>query len=203
VSATAFWQEHQVGGPYQTLEESAAALDERQALYPNLYELMPVNFPGKTVLDYGCGPGHDTLLFLLNGASHVYFTDISLFALSETAKRLYFHELSLNATNVPISKLPRVDHVHCAGVLHHMLDPVSALKRMHRALKRDGTCNVMVYDGDRSKRTQSDVPITHWWGRAEFMSMAMDAGFVGSYLGSYECSAPWRPDCYAACYELC
>ena len=42
---------------------------------------MPVVQKGKTILDYGCGPGHDTLLFCLNGAGHVFYYDISPLAL--------------------------------------------------------------------------------------------------------------------------
>ena len=117
MTATDFWQKHQVGGPFATLEESNAALDERLALYPKLYELMPVSFPGQTVLDYGCGPGHDTLQFLLHGARHVYFADISWQALTTTSERLRLHHLRDQATGVLAGdELPEADHVHCAGV---------------------------------------------------------------------------------------
>lgn len=199
MSATAFWQEHQVGGPYATLKESNVALAERAALYPELYELMPVTFPGKTVLDYGCGPGHDTLLFLLNRAAHVHFFDVSELALQMTWERLQMYGLAdyANAVN---SELPRVDHIHCAGVLHHMEDPLDALVRLREAGPQ---MRVMVYDGERSEHTQSDVPITEWWTPTEFLALAREAGWEGEHVGSYPCSAEWRPNCLAACYSLC
>ena len=201
---TTFWQEHQVGGPYATLEESEAALEARNGLYPGLYDLMPVDYPGQTVLDYGCGPGHDTLLFLRFGARKVYFADVSWQALQTTHERLEMYGLRRRSTPLLLGldeDLPLVEHVHCAGVLHHVDDPVSALLQMRRALK-NGEARVMVYDGDISEHSQSDVPITEWWTRKEFIALASEAGFKGEYIGSYACSSAWRPDCHAACYSL-
>ena len=163
VSATDYWQEHQVGGPYSTLEESERALSERSSRFPLLPELMPVHFPGKTVLDFGCGPGHDTLLFCQHGAGHVFYYDISPLALEIVDARLEMHGLADHASPVNRGRIPRVDHAHCAGVLHHAEDPMAILKDINRALKRSGDANVMIYDGLRSKKSKSKVPITQWW----------------------------------------
>lgn len=203
---TTYWQEHQVGGPYPTLEESEAALEERERLYPFLYGLMPVKQPGKTVLDYGCGPGHDTILFLKNGAKRVYYFDISRQAITTTSERIRFYGFT-NATNLldhPPS-FPEVDHLHCAGVIHHMADPVWELTELRSVLKDGGEARFMVYDGELSTHSQSDVPITEWWTPAEFMDLCVQAGWDGrriEHVGSYPCSAEWRPDCYAACFKL-
>lgn len=202
MSSTAFWSANQVGGPYATLEESQAALLERQRLYPNLLNLMPVQQEGKTILDYGCGPGHDTLLFCLNGAGHVFYYDISPLAREIVDMRLDLHGVADHASPTDMFWLPPVDHIHCAGVLHHTEDPMHILKMFRRAIKPDGEVRVMIYDGDRSKHTQSKVPITAWWTADEFGAMAFSAGFREEWMGSYECSAPWRKDCYAACYRL-
>lgn len=202
--ATAFWQENQVGGPYSTLSESTNALAYRQKLFPGLYELMPVKYPGMTVLDYGCGPGHDTVLFLLNGARHVYYADVSWQALQTTNNRLDLHSLRDLATALMVDddELPLVDHVHCAGVLHHIDDPIGALRGMRRALREGGEARMMVYDGDRSTHSQSEVPITEWWTHKEFIALGAEAGFKTEYVGSYPCSTEWRPDCWAACYRM-
>lgn len=202
--STQFWQENQVGGPFRTLEESEASLQHRADLYPGLHELMPVSFPGQTILDYGCGPGHDTLLFLLHGARHVYFADVSWLALQITSDRLDLHHLRDQATGLLADDgdLPLVDHVHCAGVLHHVAEPIESLKRMRRALKPGREARVMVYDGEMSPHTQSEVPITEWWTHDEFVAIAKEGGFKAEWLGSYPCPAEWRPDCYAACYLL-
>lgn len=202
MSSTVFWSQNQVGGPYHSLEESQHALVERQRLYPSLLDLMPVVHPGKTVLDYGCGPGHDTLLFCLNGAGHVFYYDISPLALEIVDARLEMHGVENLASPVERAHLPKVDYVHCAGVLHHTEDPLGILKDLRACLRRSGRARVMIYDGERSKHTKSKVPITLWWTKEEFGYLAFMAGFGADYLGSYECSAPWRPDCFAACYEL-
>ena len=201
-STVEFWSKNQVGGPYSTRQDSSQALVERANLYPALGKLMPTIQEGKTVLDYGCGPGHDTLLFCLNGAGHVFYYDISPLAREIVDMRLELHGLADRASPVDHPWIPMVDYIHCAGVLHHTEDPLGILKDFRRLLKNGGECRVMVYDGDLSKRTQSDVPITIWWTHIEFQYMCRMAGFDAEYLDSYECSAPWRPECWAACYRL-
>ena len=203
MSSTEFWQENQVGGPYATVEESERALQERIEKFPTLWDLMPVEYPGQTILDFGCGPGHDTILFLLYKAKHVFYADISWQALKTTTDRLEMHGLKdASALFADDDVLPKVDHIHCAGVLHHMHDPLDALIRMKKALKTEGNARMMVYDGEMSERTQSAVPITEWWTHGEFLALASEAGWKGKYTGSYACSAEWRPNCFAACYLL-
>ena len=197
---TDFWQVNQVGGPYASEAESLAALEERSRLYADLPDLMPTRFPGKTILDFGCGPGHDTLLFLFEGAAHVYFADVSWQALQTTNDRLAFHHLRDQATALFADDvLPEVDHIHCAGVLHHMENPIGALERLRRA---GPEARIMVYDGERSEHSTSLVPITEWWTPKEFLSIAKEAGWKGRHVGSYPCDADWRPNCWAACYAL-
>lgn len=203
LSSLAFWTDNQVGGPYHTLEESQSALNERQFLYPTLLELMPVDFPDKTVFDYGCGPGHDTLLFCQHGAGHVFYYDISPLALEIVDTRLEMHGLADHASPCPRALMPPpVDHIHCAGVLHHTEYPEQILRDFRLLLKPGGDASVMIYDGDRSTISQSKVPITLWWTETQFVEMCGHAGFDAVYVGGYDCSAPWRPDCMAACYRL-
>jgi len=202
VSATEFWSTNQVGGPYATLEESQEALAHRQLAYPNLLDLMPVDLPGKTVLDYGCGPGHDTLLFCQYGAGHTFYYDVSPLALEIVDMRLDLHGLADRASPVHKPWIPMVDHIHCAGVLHHTEDPQGILREFRRVLRPHGEVRVMIYDGDRSKHTKSKVPITEWWTEDEFRYLAHLAGFDAEYVGGYDCSAPWRKECMAACYRM-
>jgi 2-polyprenyl-3-methyl-5-hydroxy-6-metoxy-1,4-benzoquinol methylase len=207
-STAAFWQEHVLAGPYASIEESRASLHARLNAYPKLLELMPIEHPFQTVLDFGCGPGHDVLLMLTLGrVQRVYYADISRRALEITTHRLELHglrdrgiPLELEEGETPI--LPRVDQIHCAGVLHHTANPGAILRAFRKALRPEGVASVMVYDGERSEHTQSDVPITRWWRQAELAELAEAAGFTVEYRGSYACSAPWRPSCYAACYAL-
>lgn len=197
---TTFWQENQVGGPFADYDESIEALLERQQAYPALEKFMPTKFPGKRILDFGCGPGHDTLQFLLQDAAHVTFADISWQALQTTNDRLNMHGLRVKATAMfADDQLPEVDHAHCAGVLHHMAFPEGALLRLREA---SPTLNVMVYDGERSEHSTSLVPITEWWTPKEFLQMAKECGWKGHHVGSYPCDAEWRPNCWAACFTL-
>jgi 2-polyprenyl-3-methyl-5-hydroxy-6-metoxy-1,4-benzoquinol methylase len=96
----------------------------------------------------------------------------------------------------------KADHIHCAGVLHHTEDPERILRDFRRMLNPGGEARVMIYDGDRSTHSQSEVPITEWWTEDEFTDMCHTAAFRAEYVGGYDCSAPWRPDCMAACYRL-
>lgn len=199
---TTFWQEHQVAPPPRSLEESEQQLDDRVLLFPTLYDLMPVDYPGQIILDYGCGPGHDTILFLRNHARKVYFADVSWKALQTTNDRLNMHGLRKRAYPILLPEdLPIVDHIHCAGVLHHVDDPIDILWDLRRSCP-NGETRVMVYDGDLSEHSQSDVPITEWWTQKEFLALVKESEFEGEYVGSYPCSSPWRPDCHAACYSL-
>ncbi len=199
-----FWAEHQVGGPYPTIEESSQALRARALEYPDLHHFMPTNDAvGLEVMDYGCGPGHDTILYLLGGAESVRAYDTSELALTTTRARLEAHGLTQHATVAfPGTPLPKVDRIHCAGVLHHVPDPATILHRLQAALRPDGHINLMVYDGDESEHTQSEVPVTHWWTRKQVADMAAKRGLAGQYVGGYPCSAPWRPNCVAACYRM-
>lgn len=200
MSATDFWQEHQVAEAPATLDESMRMVLKRALEFPDLEKLMPTDFPGKKILDFGCGPGHDTLSFLANGARHVWFADVSWKALKTTNDRLKLHGLRDHATAIfADDPLPAVDHVHCAGVLHHMHDPLDALLRLRRCAPE---ARVMVYDGKKSEHSTSLVPITEWWTPKEFVTLCDDAGWKALYEGSYECSAAWRPNCWAACFSL-
>lgn len=199
---TTFWREHQVGGPYETINESLRALGKRRTLYPDLERLMPTVQPGLRVLDYGCGPGHDTVQFVENGAAITYYTDTSGLAIRYTDQRLHAHGFEDLAQYVTPRRLPEVDHVHCAGVLHHTDEANKILWQFRYTLDGAGEARIMVYDGSLSEHTQSKVPITHWWTHDEFICMAENAEFKCEYVGSYECSAPWRPNCFAACYLL-
>jgi ubiquinone/menaquinone biosynthesis C-methylase UbiE len=164
---------------------------------------MPVDHPNKTVLDFGCGPGHDTLLFCQHDAGHVYFYDISPLALAIVDARLDMHGVADHASPCHRTLMPaHVDHIHCAGVLHHTEFPEKILRDFRRLIRPDGEVRVMIYDGDRSEITQSDVPITLWWTEKQFTEMSGDARFDAEYVGGYDCSAPWRPNCQAACYRL-
>ena len=206
MTVTEFWSREQVAGQFTSKRASENSLKERRRMYPMLEDLMPTFLPGKVVLDFGCGPGHDTIQMLQSGAT-VSYCDISTQALDTTRTRLELHRLGggheWQVEDSPDVVLPYVNHIHCAGVLHHCSYPLAILKEFREVLREGGECRLMVYDGDTSPHTQSDVPVTEWWTQDEVAGMCGSAGFsTVEYVGGYECSAPWRPGCYAACYRL-
>jgi ubiquinone/menaquinone biosynthesis C-methylase UbiE len=216
-----FWNRHQVAEFAEdvTEQESLRVLNWRNNLYPGLLDLMPVaGFEGKTVLDFGCGPGHDTIGFLLNGVKHVYALDSSQKGLKALRARLKAHGLS-NCSVLPGSELPYVplvDHIHCAGVLHHLADPSAALRMLARALRPEAEIRMMVYSSESeffqvqcggsaelfARTVDHGAPIVRAWSRVEVADLAAKAGLVTVYRGSYRIPDETTGPGLSACYSL-
>jgi SAM-dependent methyltransferase len=201
----AHWANHQVQvfADDVTAEQSLDAIEQRFAAYPGAKELLPCDHQGD-VLDYGCGPGHDTIAFLLNGAHHVYAADVSWYGLSMLRDRLHVHGLLDRCTLMLVPESgdwtpPPVDHVMCAGVLHHVSDPAAALERMRRALRPDGEIRLMVYEADSHlyrevcgndpeefrRICDNGAPIAKAWTQRQVADLAKAAGLRATWLGSY------------------
>ncbi|MCM8537804.1 MAG: methyltransferase domain-containing protein [Lentisphaeraceae bacterium] len=160
-SITDFWTNHLVhNNDFNSKQESLATLEARNNQYPKFKELMSLygSHKDQTVVDFGCGPGHDTTGFLeFSDAKKVIGVDISSTALTSAKKRLDLHqfpthkyELILSSDDNP--KLPiedkTIDYIHSEGVLHHTSSPLENLKEFNRILKADGQCCIMVYNKD-------------------------------------------------------
>ena len=99
---------------------------------------------GKTVLDYGCGPGYKSLEYINSGASRVIGIDISK-KFIETAlsqcKDLNIDRESYDFIEMDAHDLQfrddSFDVVIGYAILHH-LDTSVALKEIHRVLKPNG-----------------------------------------------------------------
>ncbi|MCC5736361.1 class I SAM-dependent methyltransferase, partial [Klebsiella pneumoniae] len=91
-----YWSEHTVNSiPFKSKEESLKYLEWRSEQYPFFHELMGLwgNHAGKVILDYGCGPGNDTVGFLqYSHAQQIIGMDVSPTALSLASHRLSFHD---------------------------------------------------------------------------------------------------------------
>jgi len=157
-SVKEYWTGHNVTlhHEFSTKEESLEYFHWRNDQYFNYIELMPVSgFDGKSVLDYGCGPGHDLIGFgTYSACKRLVGVDVSSSSVAETRLRLALH--GINAETVVLENdvitLPfedaTFDHIHSSGVLHHTPDPVAILKELRRVLKPRGSMNVMVYNYD-------------------------------------------------------
>jgi len=197
------WNANQVAAVPDDISEwhSQALLDWRNQQYPRLLELMPVNYPGRTVIDFGCGPGHDTIMFLQNGAAHVYAVDSAFSALRYTYARLKAHGFLERCTLVLVGedewRLPKVDHIHSAGVIHHIEDPVSALRKLRLSLKQGAELRMMVYAAESEfvrlhggpegfeQIADGTAPIAKAWTRQQVQEIAVNAGLRAEYLGGY------------------
>jgi len=157
-ASKAYWTEHNVTlhQAFSTKEESLEYFHWRNDQYFNYIELMPVSgFDGKSVLDYGCGPGHDLIGFgTFSACKRLVGVDVSSSSVAESRSRLALHGISAETVVLEsgVITLPfedaTFDHIHSSGVLHHTPDPVAILKELNRVLKPGGTMNVMVYNYD-------------------------------------------------------
>ena len=151
-----YWTGHNVSNHrrFSSADDSLQYFRWRNAQYPHYIELMPVSGYSGTVLDYGCGPGHDLVGFAVySKPQRLIGMDVSASSLAEAADRLAVHGAPVEFVNVAgRSALPletaSVDHIHSSGVLHHVENPVAILKELRRVLKPGGTMNVMVYNYD-------------------------------------------------------
>jgi SAM-dependent methyltransferase len=138
---------------FTSAEESRAHRAWRNGIYFDLATLLPTaGFDGKTVLDYGCGPGNDLVGFGLESKpARLIGVDVSASSLEESRARLALHGFEADLFRIeedaPIP-LPdaSVDHVHSNGVVHHTTDPIRVLREFRRVLKPGGSVGVMVYN---------------------------------------------------------
>ena len=98
-------------------------------------------FAGQTVIDIGCGDGTYTAeLFLEGGAAVVHATDPSAEAVGVARSRTWERGAPVHFTVASAYRLPypddRFDIAHLRGVLHHMDDPVGALRESLRVARR-------------------------------------------------------------------
>jgi SAM-dependent methyltransferase len=136
--------------------ESLAYVRWRNDQYFGYIDLMPVDAQdGKTVLDFGCGPGHDLVGFATTSKpARLIGMDVSPSSIGEARERLALHQASCefiqldpHPTQLPLDKAS-VDYVHSSGVLHHVPDAIPLLREFRRVLRPTGSARVMVYNYD-------------------------------------------------------
>lgn len=116
---------------------------------PWMPALMGFNdFPGRRLLEVGCGMGTDLLQFARGGAE---VTGIDLTPRSIEISRRHFDVYHLRAdfAITDAERLPFVDEsfdvAYSNGVLHHMPDTAAAVREIHRVLRPGGLARVMLY----------------------------------------------------------
>lgn len=151
-----YWTGHNVTNHYlfSNASESLEFFDWRNDQYYGYIDLMPVaGQDERSVLDFGCGPGHDLVGFgVYSKPARLVGVDLSESSLQEAGFRLGLHSIDAELVRLPptLATLPfpdgSLDYIHSSGVLHHTPDPISILREFHRVLKPGGTARVMVYN---------------------------------------------------------
>ena len=122
------------------------------------------DFPGKLVLEIGCGAGIDSAEFARNGAK-VASTDLTRAGTELTRDLLKESGLPSAVIQSDAKTLPfkneAFDCVYSFGVLHHIPDVETALAEIHRVLKPGGRLMVMLYHRDSLLYAYS---IIYWRG---------------------------------------
>lgn len=106
----------------------------------------PIDFSGKTVLDFGCSHGGSVVYYAEQGAGHVIGVDIADWQLQHA--RAYLNEadpdgrLSVEVRKGSHDRTPvddeSIDLLMCWDVFEHILEPEQVLGEWHRMLKPGG-----------------------------------------------------------------
>ncbi|MBR1156130.1 class I SAM-dependent methyltransferase [Bradyrhizobium sp. JYMT SZCCT0428] len=198
-----YWSRHNVTNhlSFPTTQASLDYLSYRNEQYLRFKELLPVRgFDGQTIVDLGCGPGHDLVWFHLESKpKKLIGVDVSGSSLQEASARLKLHgfEAELIHHDIHVGPLPiesgSADLVRANGVLQHFADPIAGLKEMRRLLRPGGVAQIMVYNYN-SLWMHLYVAYVMKIQENKFPGMDKRAAFELSTDG---------PDCpHARCYEL-
>lgn len=225
-SVDRYWSEYTVNSlPFTTRYESLKYYQWLVKSYPLLDQFMDFqrDRSGQVILDYGCGPGNDIFRFLiLNNATKVIGMDVSRKALELARQRLALYDIEPDRLvliqgadwleSLPVDS-ESVDHINCAGVLHHTSNPEGILTEFFRVLKPGAAGNIMVYNQNSiafhlnvayvhmivlnkwrglsvkeafARSTDGEnCPISRCYSPEEFSAICRSAGFRVDYIGGY------------------
>jgi ubiquinone/menaquinone biosynthesis C-methylase UbiE len=113
--------------------------------------IFPKNLDKKyhKVLDAGCGIGFWLQQFGERDFTGVTGIDLSRNSLNLAKQRNKFEKLNNNLIESDLETLPFkdkiFDHVNCQGVIHHTLNPQTAVKEIYRVLRPGGTASLSLY----------------------------------------------------------
>jgi SAM-dependent methyltransferase len=105
-------------------------------------------YPGKKVLDVGCGPGWITVMYAQGGA-RLTAVDLTLSAVKLAKGFLAYRGLAALVQQANAEALPfeddSFDLVVSSGVLHHTPDFMKAMRECHRVLRPGGEAKITLY----------------------------------------------------------
>jgi len=186
-----YWNEHPCGTQFTDLEwGSKQFFDEverhRYATQPFMKEIMEFDrFPGKQVLEIGCGLGTDLLQFARAGAV-VTGVDLTSRSIELVKKRFALEHLSVDARVSDAEHLPfddgSFDVVYSFGVLHHTPNTQQAIEEVYRVLKPGGRIIIMLYH-KRSVHVWLGAPLYRFSSKYKNHSLSLSDDWVRVYDG--------------------
>ena len=151
----------------------------------------------KDILDYGCGVGIEALQYARLG-NRIWLADISLENTELAARVLQLHGfraedclwISSEVSEVTPWLIPKdwiFDVVHCAGVLHHIPDPIPVVRSIHRALRNGGELRLMLYSDEAWRiATKTEPPEGDVFDYVEFDAFWQFWDPIGGYADWYD-----------------
>ena len=180
--------------PAGTLEFFTEVTQRRYFVEPHILKFLDLNaFKGKKVLEIGAGIGTDAAMFAENGAEY-HGIELSPESLSLARKRFELFHLqgSFTATSVEDLNLKSMgifspDLVYSFGVIHHTIDPRSALENVVKQVEKGCRFKLMVYAKNSWKmamieagldqhEAQSEVPIAFSYTIEEAVRLVKESG---------------------------
>jgi SAM-dependent methyltransferase len=109
--------------------------------------LAPQDWRGKRFLDVGCGAGRNSYWPMIYGAREGVAVDIDERTLASARRNLRrFPSVEvMRSSAYALPSAERFDVAFAIGVIHHLEDPVAALREMVRAVKPGGRVLIWVY----------------------------------------------------------
>ena len=152
---------------------------------PWMPTLMGFNdFPGKRLLEVGCGMGTDLLQFARGGAQ-VTGVDLTPRSIEISRHHLSLYDASGEFAVADCEVLPFADEsfdvAYSNGVLHHTPDTAGAVREIHRVLRPGGQARVMLYHR-RSFGFWTQVILLHGILKGEFLRGNSTADIMSKHV---------------------
>jgi len=166
-----YWNAHPCGTQFTHLEwgskEFFAEVERfRYETQPFMSEIIGFDrYPGKRLLEVGCGLGTDLLQFAKGGAL-VTGVDLTPQSIELVKRRFALDGLAVDARVSDAENLPfddaSFDVVYSFGVLHHTPNTQKAIDEVYRVLKPGGKIIIMLYHKN-SLHVWLGIPLFTLW----------------------------------------